>query len=208
MGNIICQGLVPFPPPVVCTRRLGLSFGQSDKNAFDWVGNWAQGNLNPYLVSVLSRKVKATPGTPKSSVWCSAESLSPLQWIYQYPRKKTLSDVLPTRHSPKSHLSYPGRWCSICSLCKAHDPALTTTTTPLSTYEMLPARGWWTGLVGSVSPVSLKVTSLPVTRKQQQWSKHLTYQTPQSIAGIQVGSNMDNMLNISGLLGNSLSVWV
>lgn len=58
MGNIICQGLVPFPPWV--TPRLGFSLGHSAKNAFAWVGNyhWAQGSAIPQLVPSLPRKVK------------------------------------------------------------------------------------------------------------------------------------------------------
>lgn len=90
MGNIICQGLVPFPSWVrnLDTPRLKLSFGHSAKNAFVWVGKfqWAQGSLIPQLVPLLTRKV--IPGTSKAPVWGSAESLSPLHCIYQYPSEK------------------------------------------------------------------------------------------------------------------------
>lgn len=57
--------------------------------------------------------------------------------------------------------------------------------------------------MGAVPLVDLEVTTLPVTRKWQQWSKHLAYRMPQNIAENQVGNNMENMLNISGLLGYS-----
>lgn len=53
--------------------------------------------------------------------------------------------------------------------------------------------------MGAVSPVDLEVTS--VIRKWQQWSKHLTHTTSQGIAGIKMGNNVENTLNISGLLG-------
>lgn len=94
------------------------------------------GQCDPTTGTIAPQKGERTPGTPKASVRDSAESLSPLHWIYPHPCKKP-ARCFNYKHSPKSHLSYPDRWCSICQLCTAHDPAPRTTTTPLSIYPFM-----------------------------------------------------------------------
>lgn len=47
------------------------------------------GQCDPTTGTIAPRKGERTPGTPKASVRDSAESLSPLHWIYPHPCKKT-----------------------------------------------------------------------------------------------------------------------